>query len=162
MQSDGTRSGGKPPVATGPQRSTVIRISDLPCRRIAARYSSQSGCSPEMQRKYSTSPSSASGLGMSSTSAVPSTCTHASFHSSERTSTEARGSRRRLVALARSGYVEMTIRPSASTPPVTGESCGRPSARVVTRIRWWRVRTKSSSSSRSTRVFVAIWGMPPR
>lgn len=26
---------GKPPVATGPQRSTVTRISDLPCRRTA-------------------------------------------------------------------------------------------------------------------------------
>ena len=35
----------------------------LALRRIAARYSSQSGCSPEMQRKYSTSPSSASWLG---------------------------------------------------------------------------------------------------
>ena len=41
--------------------STVIRISDLPCLRIASRYSSQSACSPAMQRKYSTSPSSASG-----------------------------------------------------------------------------------------------------
>ena len=36
-----------------------------------------------------------------------------------------------------------------------------PVGRRVTRTRWWRVRTKSSSSSRSTRVFVAIWGMPP-
>ena len=44
-------AGGKPPVAIGPQRSTVIRISDLSCVRIASRYSSQSGCSPEMQRK---------------------------------------------------------------------------------------------------------------
>ena len=57
------------------------------------------------------------------------------------------------------GRSRSTIRPSASTPPVTGESWGRPSARVVTRTRWWRVRTKSSSSSRSTRVFVAMRGM---
>ena len=69
-----------------------------------------------MQRKYSTSPSSASGDGMSSTSAVPSTCTHGPSHSSESTSTEAAGLRRRFTALARSGYVETTIRPSASTP----------------------------------------------
>ena len=33
--------------------------------------------------------------------------------------------RRRFLTLARSGYVETTIRPSASTPPVTGDSCGR-------------------------------------
>ena len=60
-------------MATGPHRSTVIRISDLFCVRIASRYSSQSGCSPEMHRKYSTSGSTASG--MSITSAVPSTWT---------------------------------------------------------------------------------------
>ena len=90
-------------MAIGPHDSIVTRISDLPCVRIAARYSSQSGCSPAMQRKYSTSPSSASCAGMSSTSAVPSTWTHAPFHSSECTSTETAGSRRRLVAFARSG-----------------------------------------------------------
>jgi hypothetical protein len=42
--------GGKPPVAIGPQRSMLTRISDLPCRAMAVRYSSQSGCSPAMQR----------------------------------------------------------------------------------------------------------------
>jgi hypothetical protein len=45
-QSLSTTSGGKPPVAIGPQRSMLTRSSDLPCRVIAARYSSQSGCSP--------------------------------------------------------------------------------------------------------------------
>ena len=44
------RRGGKPPVACGPQRSMVIRIRDLFCRSMAWRYSSQSGCSPAMQR----------------------------------------------------------------------------------------------------------------
>jgi len=44
-------SGGKPPVATGPQLVGVIRISDLPCRAMARLYSSQSGCSPAMERK---------------------------------------------------------------------------------------------------------------
>ena len=140
----------------------MIRIRDLPCLRIASRYSSQSGCSPEMQRKYSTSPSSASADGMSSTSATPSTCTQASSHSSESTSTDAAGRRRRLLAFARSGYVETTIRPSASTPPVTGETWGRPSARVVTSTRWWRLRTKSSSCSRSTRSAVAMRGISSR
>ena len=43
-------SGGKPPVATGPQRRGVIRSSDLPCRSMAARYSAQSGCSPAIAR----------------------------------------------------------------------------------------------------------------
>jgi hypothetical protein len=44
-------SAGNPPVAIGPQRVGVIRISDLSWMRMASRYSSQSGCSPEMQRK---------------------------------------------------------------------------------------------------------------
>ena len=68
-----TRPGGNPPVAIGPHRSGVIRISDLPCFTIAARYSSQSGCSPEMHRKYSTKGSTDSGRSI--TSAVPSTWT---------------------------------------------------------------------------------------
>src|SRR3984957_5651983 len=78
-----SRPGGKPPVATRPQRSIVIRMRHLPCRRMAFRYSSQSGWSPEMQRKYSPSGSSASGR--SSTSAVPSTWTHAPFQSFDST-----------------------------------------------------------------------------
>ena len=49
-QSLSTTSGGKPPVAIGPQPVIVIRSSDLPCRVIAARYSSQSGCSPLIER----------------------------------------------------------------------------------------------------------------
>ena len=44
------RRAGKPPVATGPQRVIVRRTSDLPCVTIAARYSSQSGCSPLIDR----------------------------------------------------------------------------------------------------------------
>jgi hypothetical protein len=35
---------------------------------------------------------------------------------------------------ARSGYDEMTSRPAASTPPVTGDSCTPPDAREVTKI----------------------------
>ena len=42
--------GGKPPVAIGPQSLTVTRSSDFPCRVMASRYSSQSGCSPLMAR----------------------------------------------------------------------------------------------------------------
>ena len=44
-------SGGKPPVAIGPHRSISMRMMHFPCCAIAARYSSQSGCSPEMPRK---------------------------------------------------------------------------------------------------------------
>src|SRR5690349_19561991 len=54
------------------------------------------------------------------------------------------------------------MRPTASTPPVTGESCGEPSRRRVTRIMWCRGRAKSSSALRSTGVFVAMdRGMAP-
>jgi hypothetical protein len=42
---------GKPPVAIGDQCSGVMRSSDLPWSIIAWRYSSQSGCSPEIERK---------------------------------------------------------------------------------------------------------------
>ena len=90
-------SAGKPPVAIGLQRSMVMRMSDLSCSCIAARYSSQSGCSPEMPRKYSTRPSSASG--MSSTSADPSTCTYSPLQSSDCTTIETRGSTARVVRL---------------------------------------------------------------
>ena len=44
----------------------------------------------------------------------------------------------------------MTRRPAASTPPVTGDACGRPSARVVISTMWCRGRANSSSPSRST------------
>ena len=44
-------SGGKPPVATGPQLVGVIRISDLSWSAIACLYSSQLGCSPAIERK---------------------------------------------------------------------------------------------------------------
>ena len=43
-------SGGRPPVAIGPQRSMVIRSKHLSRPAMAARYSSQSGCSPAMPR----------------------------------------------------------------------------------------------------------------
>src|SRR4051812_1460573 len=65
---------------------------------------------------------------------------------------------RAFAALARRGYVEMTMRPSPSTPHVTGDNCGRPSARVVTNMPRWRGRMKSSNASRSTRRAVAIFG----
>ena len=41
---------GKPPLAIGPQSSMSMRTRHLPCRSIASRYSSQSGCSPLMTR----------------------------------------------------------------------------------------------------------------
>ena len=89
-------------MATGPQRCGVIRMIDLPCFTIACRYSSQSGCSPAMLRKYSTSGSTDSGVSM--TSAVPSIWTHGPFQSSLSTS-DARpaSSRLALRVLARSG-----------------------------------------------------------
>lgn len=123
---------------------------------MASRYSSQSGCSPEMLRKYSTSGSTDSGESM--TSAVPSICTHGPFHSSESTITLTRSSRLALRVLARSGYVETTIRPASSTPHVSGDPWGRPSARVVSRIARCRGRTKSSNSASSTAVLLAILG----
>src|SRR3954452_11002592 len=50
----------------------------------------------------------------------------------------------------------MTIRPCESTPPATGEICGRPSRRAVTSSNRWRGRTKSSSSASSTVRLVAM------
>src|ERR687890_1750776 len=50
----------------------------------------------------------------------------------------------------------MTSRPSSSTPPVTGETCGLPSLRRGIRTIWGRGRTNSRSPSRSTPVFVAM------
>src|SRR6478735_3911109 len=52
----------------------------------------------------------------------------------------------------------MTRRPLSSTPPLTGEACGLPSARSVISSMWWRGRTNSSSSSSPTSVFVAMVG----
>ena len=89
---------------TVPQRVGVIRSSDLPWLTIACRYSSQSECSPAMERKYATNASSASSPSLaSSTSHVPSTCTHASSHSSERTTTETPGRCRAFLVFARCG-----------------------------------------------------------
>ncbi len=123
---------------------------------MAARYSSQSGCSPLITRKYSTSGSSASGR--SSTSARPSTCTHGPSKSSESTQSDTSGRRRTLRTFARWGYVDTSTRPSASTPQVTGDSCGRPSDRLVASSAEWRGRTNSSRPFRSTSRVVAIRG----
>ena len=46
---------------------------------------------------------------------------------------------------------------SSLTPQVTGDACGRPSARAVITMAWCRGRMKSSSSSRVTAVLTAIW-----
>src|SRR6478735_1058492 len=48
--------------------------------------------------------------------------------------------------------------PPASTPPLTGDACGLPSARSVMSSMRWRGRTNSSSSSTPTSVFVAMFG----
>ena len=48
--------------------------------------------------------------------------------------------------------------PPSSTPPLTGEACGLPSARSVMSSMRWRGRTNSSSSSSPTSVFVAMFG----
>src|SRR4029453_4255272 len=50
----------------------------------------------------------------------------------------------------------MTIRPSGSTPEVTGEPCQPPSERGVSRITRCRGRRNSTSSERWTVVFVAM------
>src|SRR5919198_1609802 len=50
----------------------------------------------------------------------------------------------------------MTIRPSASTPALTGEPCQPPSRRGVSRITRWRWRRNSTRPARSTAVFVAM------
>src|SRR4051794_26738282 len=54
----------------------------------------------------------------------------------------------------------MRTTPSA-IPMVTGESCGRPSARVVMRMPWWRGATNASIPARSTVVAVATVGTSP-
>ena len=76
-------------------------MRDFPWVRMASRYSSQSGCSPEITRKYSTRGSTESGR--SSTSAAPSTWTHGPFQSSESTHTDTAGLARALRTLARPG-----------------------------------------------------------
>src|SRR4051812_39068157 len=50
------------------------------------------------------------------------------------------------------------MRPDSSTPPLTGDACGLPSARSVMSSMRWRGRTNSSSSSSPTSVFVAMFG----
>src|ERR687888_2323090 len=50
----------------------------------------------------------------------------------------------------------MTIRPSASTPALTGEPCHPPSRRGVSRITRCRGRRNATRPSRSTTVFVAM------
>src|SRR4051812_27353726 len=49
---------------------------------------------------------------------------------------EMRGSRRRFFTLYAVSRVEIMIRPSPSTTAVTGESCGRPSDRIVDMTAW--------------------------
>src|ERR1700722_18885284 len=51
----------------------------------------------------------------------------------------------------------MTILPCSSTPQVTGEACGPPSARVVITTAWCLGRMNSVSSARVTTVLVAIF-----
>ena len=48
--SSSNSDGGNPPLLTGPQRVGEMTMAHLPCSRIAWRYSSQSGCSPEIER----------------------------------------------------------------------------------------------------------------
>ena len=48
------------------------------------------------------------------------------------------------------------MRPWGSTPPATGEICGRPSVRVVASSIRCLARTKASISVRSTTVVVAM------
>jgi hypothetical protein len=48
---DHARRAGKPPVAIGDQCVGVMRSRDLPWSIMACRYSAQSGCSPEIERK---------------------------------------------------------------------------------------------------------------
>jgi len=50
----------------------------------------------------------------------------------------------------------MTIRPSVSMPPVTGDYCGEPSDLLVISTMLCLGRTKSSNASRSTVVVVAM------
>src|SRR3954468_13049798 len=90
--------------------------------------------------------------GSDTISVVPATCTQGPKKPSENPHTQARAFRRRFRAFAAVSRVLTTTRPSASTPTVTGESCGEPSARVVARTARWFVRRKSSA-----------WGMsmPP-
>ena len=51
----------------------------------------------------------------------------------------------------------MTILPCSSTPQVTGDACGPPSARVVITIAWCLGLMNSSSSSLPTVVSVAMF-----
>ena len=97
----------------------------LPCSRIARRYSSQSGCSPLIARKYSTSPSSASGRSI--TSARPSTWTHAPLNSSDRTRTDAVPVRRMFCVLGprRIGRHEHRAVATAPSSPVTAAAARR-------------------------------------
>ncbi len=134
-------------------------MSDSPCFSVAARDSSQSGCSPEMTRKHSTSGSTEAGASI--TSAVPSICAQGPFQSSLSTTTATFGFRGRSRVLARAGQGETTIRPCPSTPRVSGDACGEPPARAVSSRAPCRGRTKSGNSARSRRVSVAREGDIP-
>src|ERR1700751_3206526 len=83
-------------------------------------------------------------------SAVPSTCIHSPKKPSFSTHSEARGSRARFLAFIAVSLVLTRIRPSASTPAVTGDSWGRPSVRVVASTAWWWTRRNSLACCGST------------
>src|ERR1035438_9975566 len=92
---------------------------------------------------------------MSSTSAVPYTCTQGPSKSSERMQMLTWGSRRVLLVLARCGYVDTTMRPSGSTPQLTGESCGvDPEGRIV--VSTYPQRAKTSNTRRDPQVSICI------
>src|ERR687893_1669843 len=81
---------------------------------------------------------------------VPSSCTHGPKKRSERTHSDAAGSRWRFLTFMAVSRLLMTTRPSSATPAVTGEVWGRPSRRRVTRTACELLRTKSSASATST------------
>ena len=93
-------SAGNPPVARGPHRVGVIRIRDLFWMRMASRYSSQSGCSPDAAEVLD---QAVEGLRHVQHVGVAVTWTHGPFQSSERTSTVTFGFRSVFRVFARVG-----------------------------------------------------------
>ena len=60
-------------------------------------------------------------------------------------------SRRRFLSFIAVSRVEISMRPCSSTPASTGESCGRPSRRMVASTAWWFARTKERASQLTLR-----------
>src|SRR5436190_4031443 len=101
--------------------------------------------------------------GSSSRSTGPSTWIQGPKNWSLTTHRAAHGRRRTLAVFIAPARVLTTARPPPSMAVVTGESCGRPSPRVVaSTARWWvRMKLRASSASMASEATRVLWASLP-